>query len=124
MSDLLFKKEAYKIIGLCKEVHKHLGKGHNEKVYGDALEIEYKTNNIPYIREQKYTIEYKGIMLPSYYFSDFTVFDAIILEIKAIQELTSSETKQVLNYLAASNCNLGLLVNFGKDSLKYKRIIL
>lgn len=124
MSDLLFKEEAYKIIGLCKEVHKHLGKGHNEKVYGDALEIEYKTNNIPYIREQKYTIEYKGIMLPSYYFSDFTVFDAIILEIKAIQELTSSETKQVLNYLAASNCNLGLLVNFGKDSLKYKRIIL
>lgn len=63
-------------------------------------------------------------MLPSYYFSDFTLFDSIILEIKAIQELSSSETKQVLNYLATSKCNLGILVNFGEDSLKYKRIIL
>ena len=63
-------------------------------------------------------------VLPSYYFSDFTLFDSIILEIKAIQELSSSETKQVLNYLAASKCNLGILVNFGEDSLKYKRIIL
>jgi GxxExxY protein len=106
------------------EVHKILGKGHNEKVYGDALEIEFKINNIPYIREHKYTIEYKGVLLPSYYFSDYTLFDSIILEIKAIQELTSSETKQVLNYLAASKCKLGLLVNFGEDSLKYKRLIL
>lgn len=106
------------------EVHKHLGKSHNEKVYGNALEIEFKANNIPYIREHKYSIEYKGILLPSYYFSDFTVFDTIILEIKAIQELTSSETKQVLNYLADSNCSVGLLINFGEDSLKYKRIIL
>ena len=124
MIDLLYKEEAYKVIGLCMEVHKILGKGHNEKVYGDALELEFKLNHIPYIREHKYTIEYKGIELPSYYFSDFTVFENIILELKAIQELSSSETKQVLNYLAASKCKLGLLVNFGEDSLKYKRLIL
>lgn len=124
MNDLIYKDEVYEIIGLCMEVHSTLGKGHNEKVYGDALEIEFKLNRIEYIREQKYTIEYKGIQLPSYYFSDFTIYNNIILEIKAIQTLTSSETKQVLNYLAASKCNLGLLVNFGEDSLKYKRIIL
>jgi GxxExxY protein len=124
MNELIYKEEAFKVIGLCMEVHKILGKGHNEKVYGDALELEFKLNHIPYTREQKYTIEYKGIQLPSYYFSDFTVYDNIILELKAIQELSSSETKQVLNYLAASKCKLGLLVNFGEDSLKYKRIIL
>ncbi|WP_264560382.1 GxxExxY protein [Flavobacterium sp. N2270] len=124
MSELIHKEEVFKIIGLCMEVHNHLGKGHNEKVYGDALEIEFKLNHIPYIREQKYTIEYKGIQLPSYYFSDFTVYDSIIIELKAIQELSSGETKQVLNYLAASKCKLGLLVNFGEDSLKYKRLIL
>lgn len=56
MSEIIYKNEAFKIIGLCMEVHKILGKGHNEKVYSDALEIEFKTNNIPYIREQKYTI--------------------------------------------------------------------
>ncbi len=124
MNDLIYKEEAYEIIGLCMEVHKHLGKGHNEKVYGDALEFEFKLNQILYAREQKYVIEYKGILLPSYYFSDFTIYDNIILEIKAIQMLTQGETKQVLNYLAASKCSLGLLVNFGEDSLKYKRIIL
>jgi len=106
------------------EVHKILGKGHSEKVYGDALEYEFKKNNIPYSRESKFNIEYKEIILPTYYFADFVVFDEIILELKAIQELSSSEIKQTLNYLAASQNRLGLLVNFGEDSLKYKRIIL
>ena len=124
MNDLIYKDEVYEIVGLCMEVHNTLGKGHNEKVYGDALEFEFKLNKIDYIREQKYTIEYKGIQLPSYYYSDFTLHNNIILEIKAIQTLTPSETKQVLNYLAASKNKIGLLVNFGEDSLKYKRIIL
>jgi GxxExxY protein len=122
--NLVYKAEAYKVIGLCMEVHSFLGKGHNEKVYGDALELEFRANHIPYVREQKYTIEYKGVQLPSYYYSDFTVHDDIIVELKAIQTLSSSETKQVLNYLAASKCKLGLLFNFGEDSLKYQRIIL
>jgi GxxExxY protein len=124
MEEFYLKDETYKIIGLCMEVHKILGKGHNENIYGDALEYEFKLNKIPYERERKYNIEYKGIILPRFYFSDFTVFDEIILEIKAIQQLSSSEIKQTLNYLAASQNKIGLLVNFGEDSLKYKRIIL
>jgi GxxExxY protein len=124
MEEFYLKEETYKIIGLCMEVHKILGKGHNENIYGDALEYEFKLNKIPYERERKYNIEYKGIILPRFYFSDFTVFDEIILEIKAIQQLSSSEIKQTLNYLAASQNKIGLLVNFGEDSLKYKRIIL
>lgn len=124
MHELYLKKEAYSIIGICMEVHKILGKGHSEKVYGDALEYEFRKNNIPYSRESKFNIEYKEIVLPTYYFADFLVFDEIILEIKAIQELSKSEIKQTLNYLAASKNKLGILVNFGEDSLKYKRIIL
>lgn len=106
------------------EVHKILGKGHSEKVYGDALEYEFQRNKIPYNRELRYNITYKDIILPSYYFADFVIFDEIILELKAIAELSTSEIKQTLNYLAASKNKLGLLVNFGEDSLKYKRIIL
>lgn len=106
------------------EVHKILGKGHSEKVYGDALEYEFQRNEIPYNRELRYNITYKDIILPSYYFADFVIFDEIILELKAITSLTTSEIKQTLNYLAASKNKLGLLVNFGEDSLKYKRIIL
>lgn len=124
MHELYLKEEAYSIIGICMEVHKILGKGHSEKVYGDALEYEFRKNNIPYSRESKFNIEYKEIVLPTYYFADFLVFDEIILEIKAIQELSKSEIKQTLNYLAASKNKLGILVNFGEDSLKYKRIIL
>lgn len=124
MSELYLKDESYKIIGICMEVHKILGKGHSEKVYGDALEYEFQRNEIPYNRELKYNITYKDIILPSYYFADFVIFDEIILELKAIAALTTSEIKQTLNYLGASKNKLGLLVNFGEDSLKYKRIIL
>jgi len=124
MEEFYLKEETYKIIGLCMEVHKILGKGHSENVYADALEYEFKMNFIPYEREKKYNIEYKDIILPRYYFADFTVFDSIILEMKAIEKLSSSEIKQTLNYLAASKNKVGLLINFGEDSLKYKRIIL
>ena len=124
MDELYLKEEAYKIIGICMEVHTILGKGHSEIIYGDALEYEFKKNKIPYSREMKFNITYKEIILPHHYFSDFVIFDEIILEIKAIQQLSSSEIKQTLNYLAASKNKLGLLVNFGEDSLKYKRIIL
>ncbi|MEY4011898.1 MAG: hypothetical protein RIT22_1022 [Bacteroidota bacterium] len=124
MEDLYLKEECYKIVGICMEVHKILGKGHSEVIYGDALEYEFRKNNIPYSREIKYNIEYKEIVLPHYYYADFVLFDEIILEIKAIQNLSSSEIKQTLNYLAASKNKLGLLINFGEDSLKYKRVIL
>lgn len=124
MENFYLKEETYKIIGICMEVHKILGKRHSEKVYGDALEYEFQKNKIPYSREVKYNIEYKEIILPTYYYADFVVFEEIILELKAIKELTSSEVKQTLNYLAASKNKVGLLANFGEDSLKYKRIIL
>lgn len=124
MSELYLKEESYKIIGICMEVHKILGKGHSEKVYSDALEYEFQRNEIPYKRELKYNIAYKDIILPSYYFADFVLYDEIILELKAIAALSTSEIKQTLNYLAASKNKLGLLINFGEDSLTYKRIIL
>jgi GxxExxY protein len=124
MHDLFLKDEVYQIVGICMEVHKILGKGHSEIVDGDAIEYEFVKNNIPFEREKKFNIAYKEIILPHHYYSDFVVYDEIILELKAIQSLSSSEIKQTLNYLAASKNKLGLLVNFGEDSLKYKRIIL
>lgn len=122
--NLLYKEEAYKIIGCCMEVHKTLGKGFHEIVYKDALEYELKKNNIPFTREKEFMIPYKDIILPRRYNSDFVIFEKIILEAKAIESLTSSNIKQTLNYLAVSNLRLALLINFGEDSLKYKRIIL
>ncbi|MBI9071956.1 MAG: GxxExxY protein [Melioribacteraceae bacterium] len=124
MMDLIYRDEAYKIIGCCFEVHKELGKGFNEIVYKDALEIEFNQNNIAYNREKEFYIGYKGIKIKHNYFADFVIYEKIILEIKAIERLTSGNIKQTLNYLAASKLKLGLLVNFGENSLQYKRIVL
>ena len=106
------------------EVHGILGKGHNEVVYKDALEYEFSINQIPFSREKSYKIKYKDIILPRGYIADFVIYDKIILESKAIEILTDSHVKQTLNYLAASKLKLGLLVNFGEDSLTHKRIVL
>ena len=124
MSDLLYKNDTYKIIGICMAVHSELGKGFNEIVYGDALEIELIDNSINYSREKTFDINYKGNLLPHKYKADFIINDKIVVEIKAISCLTSAHVKQTLNYLAVSKLKLGLLINFGEDSLKYKRVIL
>jgi len=121
---ILYKDEAYKIVGICMEIHNVLGKGHSEVIYKDALEYEFHSVNIDFEREKQFKVEYKDIILPHYYYADFVAFNKIILEIKAIESLASSHIKQTLNYLAASKLKLGLLINFGEDSLKYKRIIL
>ncbi len=116
--------ETYIIIGLCMEVHNALGPGFLEIVYKDALEIEFKDNDIPYEREKKYEIEYKGQILKHKYYSDFVEFDNVILEVKATKTVAEDHYARVINYLAASKCNVGLLVNFGGPSLFTKRIIL
>jgi GxxExxY protein len=69
------QKESYQIIGICMEVHRILGKGLLEIVYKDAIEYEFNNKKIPYEREKKYAVEYKGIILPHYFFADFVVFD-------------------------------------------------
>lgn len=106
------------------EVHKGLGKGFSEIVYGDALEIELNKSEINYTREERFVIIYNGVKLRHHYIADFVIEKSIILELKAIETLTRSHTKQTLNYLAASKLKLGILINFGEDSLNYKRIVL
>jgi len=119
-----YQEESYKIIGICMEVHRILGKGFLEIVYKDALEYEFKQQNILYEREKKYEIEYKNIILPHHFYADFVVFDKIILEVKAQQGIVENHYKWVINYLTVSKCKLGLIVNFGEDSLITKRVIL
>jgi GxxExxY protein len=124
MSELIYTDESYQIIGICMEVHREQGKGHNEIVYKDALEYEFGIEKIPWIRERQYEIQYKAIVLPHRYCADFIVFDKILLEAKAVEKLTDSHVRQVLNYLSCSRLKLGLLVNFGEDSLVFKRVVL
>jgi GxxExxY protein len=123
MTELIYKEEFYKIIGICMEVHRLLGRGFLEIIYKDALEYEFNKNNIPFEREKEYKIPYKEIILQHKYYADFVVFDKIILEVKAVNGIIDDFIKQTLNYLSASNNKLGIIVNFGEDSLKYKRLV-
>jgi len=124
MSELLYREETRRLIGLCMEIHQELGKGHDEVVYQDALVVELDRAGIPFAREVKYEINYKGVVLPHFYYADFVIWDRILFETKAVEQLADAHLKQVLNYLAASKLRLGLLVNFGGDSLEWKRVIL
>jgi len=123
MAEIILKEESYKIIGACMEVHKELGFGFKEIIYKDALEIEFKSSNIPYQRERLYKVEYKGKVLPRRYPVDFVVYNSIILEIKAMPMIINNFVLQTRNYLKASGIRLGIIVNFGESSLKYKRVV-
>ncbi len=120
---MIYKAEAYKIIGACMEVHNELGHGFNEVVYQEALAREFKRQNIPFVAEKKLEITYKGELLDKYYKADFICYDKIIIELKALSEITSKEIRQVLNYLKVTDLHLGLLVNFGEESFTSKRLI-
>ncbi len=118
------REETYKIIGLAMEVHRLIGKGFLEIVYKDALEIEFQDNQIPFEREKSYVVAYKGRVLKRKYNADFIAFENLILEIKAQSGICDEDIKQTINYLACAKLNLGLIINFGENSLAFKRVIL
>jgi GxxExxY protein len=124
MTEFLYREETHKLIGLCMEIHRELGKGHDEIIYKDALVVELSRASILFSRERKFEITYKGVILAHPYYADFVVWEKIIFEAKAIEKLTDAHVKQVLNYLAASKLRVGLVVNFGSDSLEWKRVVL
>ena len=123
MAEILFKEESYRIIGACMEVHRNLGPGFLEPVYQESLEHEMKVQKITFQRQQKLDLFYNGTKLQKYYVADFVCFGQIIMEIKAINFLNQLSCSQLVNYLKATNFQLGLLVNFGERSLNYRRFI-
>jgi GxxExxY protein len=118
------ENETYKIIGICMEVHRNLGPGLLEVIYKDALEVEFKENNILFEREKEYSVEYKGKILPHKFYADFVINEDIILEVKAIKEFSNEHIAQILNYIKLSSSEVGLLVNFQTKSLQHKRYVL
>src|SRR5687767_8866988 len=115
--ELLFKEECFLIVGLAMKVHNKLGKGFKEIVYKDALEIEFRRNNIPYIREVRFNILYDDTILRHKFSADFFVYDSIIIEAKATSFTPFAAFAQTLNYLKASTVKLGIILNFGMDRL-------
>ena len=106
------------------EVHSELGPGFLEPIYQEALEIEFQNKKIAFERESRLFVFYKGTQLNKEYIADFICYNQIIIEIKAVSELTTEHQSQLLNYLKATGKKLGILINFGTPSLEYKRMVL
>ena len=111
------------IIGAALEVHRLLGSGFLEAVYQEALGKEFSLRNIPFRMQCEIPVFYKGEILATTYRADFICFDSVILELKAIRQLTVIEEAQVLNYLKASGLRVALLFNFGAPSFQQKRFV-
>ena len=124
MAEFIQKTDTCQIIRVCMEVYNMLGYGFSEIVYEDAMEIDFMEKEMSYIREHKHTVKYKGNILQHTFCADFTLFDSIIVEVKANKDgITEDAISQALNYLKASGLKLALIINFGKTSLEYKRLI-
>ena len=115
---LLFENETHKIIGACMQVHQKLGNGFLESVYQEALEKEFQKQQILYSRHLRLHILFDGIPLDKFFVADFVCYNLIILEIKAAGFIHPDNSKQVINYLKATNHEVGLLINFGQRSLQ------
>jgi GxxExxY protein len=114
--------QTYAIIGAAMAVHAELGPGFLEEVYHEAFAIELLNQKIPFQHEAALTITYKGSPLRKTYRADFVCHEDIIVELKALPDITGTEKAQVINYLKAANFDRGLLLNFGTKSLQYIRL--
>lgn len=123
MSNLFYRDESYKIRGALFAVHNELGCGFLERVYQDALEVEFRLRNIPYEREKAIQIVYKGEPLGEPYRADFVCYGEVIIELKSVSEILDVHRAQIINYLKATKMKLGFLVNFGEESLNIERIV-
>lgn len=121
---LLYEEETGKILKACMNVFNELGNGFLEAVYQEALAIEFEEMHIPFERETKIDIFYKGKKLDKEYYADFICYDKIIVELKAISKLVNANKAQVINYLHETKLPVGLLVNFGESSLKWESLTL
>jgi len=121
--DLIYKTESYEIINCAMEVLNELGHGFHEKIYENALCVEFDLRGIKYLQQQQFDINYKHKKIGEYV-PDLIVYDKIIVDTKVIKEITDHEIGKMLNYLKVTEQKVGLLINFKYSTLEWKRLVL
>lgn len=111
-----------KILEAAFAVHNSLGCGFLEKVYSNALLIESRNLGLACEQEVKFTVRYRNVVIGDYC-ADLVVEKRVLVELKACATLDSAHEAQILNYLKASGIRVGLLMNFGKPKLQYRRFV-
>ncbi|HNT78160.1 MAG TPA: GxxExxY protein [Anaerolineae bacterium] len=116
----LYDKLTYAVTGAAMEVHRELGPGFSEKVYQEALMIALKEREIPAVKEVGFAVEFHGQPVGEFRV-DILADEAVIVELKALENMPNKCEQQLIMYLAASGREIGLLLNFGKVSLEHSR---
>ncbi len=123
MADVVYKELSYEIMTAVFEVHNILGSGFLEKVYERALLQELTLRGLRVETQKQIRVFYKDMDIGTYV-ANLVVNGKILVELKAVESLSNLHKAQVLNYLKATGFKLGLLINFGKERVEYKRLVL
>lgn len=125
MPELIFNDEAYAIAGAAMDVYYTLGRGFLEPVYQEALAVEFGRRLVPFEREKRLELFYKGTKLQKTYSPDFVCYGQIVVELKVIPRITNIEISQLINYLKVMRLRLDIIANFGSDrTLEWKRVVI
>lgn len=109
-----YVQQMYTIVGLAMQLYNELGPGYAEPIYQECLSVLCDENNVPWTREKKLDMFFHGQKLVKEYFADFVCFDDIIVELKAVSEITNDHRAQLFNYLRITDLKAGVLINFGE----------
>lgn len=121
----LFEQEGYELMGAAFEVYNQLGSGFLEEVYQEALELEFRSRDIPFLSKPRLPVTYKEQLLKKYYEADFLVHGEVIVELKAVRGIAPEHEAQLINELKATHKRVGYLVNFGASPrLQWSRRVL
>ena len=121
-SQFLLKNETHQIIGSAMEVLNEIGHGFHEKIYENALVVEFGLRRIPVIQQPDFPVIYKSVIVGSYV-PDLVCFEQVVVDAKTIEEITDHDIGKMLNYLKVTNLQVGLLINFKHPKLEFKRIV-
>jgi len=121
--NIIYKELSYKIVGLAMDVHRKLGYGFLEKVYENALMVLFQKEAVPAQQQEPVTVYFEGSVVGDYY-ADILVDNKIILELKTVEKIMDAHRAQVLNYLRATGVKLAIILNFGKKTLEYERLVM
>ena len=119
---LLHQEVTSQIIGAAFEVHNHLGYGFLEKVYKNAMKVELTLRGVSCDLEAPIHVHFKNAMVGEY-FADLFVEHCVMVELKVAAKYNSADEAQLLNELKATGVRVGLLINFGKERMEFKRLV-
>jgi GxxExxY protein len=121
--ELLLKEEVHKIVGCAMEVLNTLGHGMLEKPYENSLVVEFGLRSIDYRQQQKFPVIYKDVKVGEY-IPDLICFDQVVVDTKTVDRIGDHEIGQMLNYLKITGLRVGLILNFKRAKLEWKRVVL